>query len=87
MAGQNQKNQTKISSFLSQLFKEAELSPGTHPYPPIVRVGGTHGTIARARSVRRSGDLGFGPKPRKRDIARERERERDTELQKSFRFL
>ena len=65
------KNRVKISSFLGYLSNEAESSPGTHPYPPIARVGGTHGTIARARSVLRSGDLGFGVTPRERDIARD----------------
>ena len=52
-------NRLKISSFLGYLSNEAESRPGTHPYPPIARVGGTHGTIARARSVLRSGDLGY----------------------------
>ena len=52
---------------------EARASFGTYPYPPIVWVGGAHGTIARARSGLRSGDLGFGGTPRERDRARELE--------------
>ena len=70
-SSQIMKNRLKISSFLGYLSNEAESSPGTHPYPPIARVGGTHGTIPRARSVLRSGDLGFGVTPRERDIARD----------------
>jgi hypothetical protein len=52
-------------------LNEAEASPGTHPYPPIVRAGGAHGTIARAGSRPRRGDLGFRRKPGERDRARE----------------
>ena len=60
-------------NFLLYLFNQAETSPGTHPYPPIVRVGGTHGTIARAWFNLRRGDLGFGGSARERDRARERD--------------
>ena len=44
--------------FYIYLSNEAEASPGSYPYPHIVRAGGAYGTIARARSCLRSGDLG-----------------------------
>jgi hypothetical protein len=50
---------SQIAVFLLYLSTEAVPRPGTYPYPPIVGVGGAHGTIARARSTLRRGDLGL----------------------------
>ena len=50
----------QIAVFLLYLSTEAVPRPGTYPYPPIVGVAGAHGTIARARSTLRRGDLGVG---------------------------
>ncbi len=57
--------------FLVYESNERAASPGTHPYPPIVRVGGAHGTIARARGTLRRCDLGFGAVIHERDRARQ----------------
>ena len=54
-----QEQMAQIAVFLLYLSTEAVPRPGTYPYPPIVGVGGAHGTIARARSTLRRGDLGL----------------------------
>ena len=47
--------------FSSIRFQRSRGEPRDLSLPPIVRVGGAYGAIARARSSLRSGDLGFTP--------------------------